>query len=292
MRKLLDEGRAGGYAIPQFNICNLETVQTVLAVADELRSPVILGAHWLEVNYAEPRTLVDMIRNVGRDLELDVAVHLDHGATYKDVMRCINGGFTSVMYDGSAHPIEENVEVTRRVVEAAAPVGITVEAETGTIGDTDEFGQRLEKSNRGDASEAVKLADTGIDCLAVAIGNAHGFYKGPPELDFGLLETIAGLVNIPLVLHGGTGIPREDIQRAITMGISKINFSTALRAAFIGAMRDHLAANPDELGLMDILSAGATKMREPIADCIDLCMSAGHARGEASAPQQAPEVLV
>ena len=124
---------------------------------------------------------------------------------------------------------------------------------------------------------AKRLAGTGIDILAVAIGNAHGFYQGEPKLDFGLLEEIASLVSIPLVLHGGTGIPRDQIRRAIGLGIAKINFSALLRRAFISAMQGYLEAEPDTLGVMDVLGAGAAAMRAPVAQCIDLCLSAGHA---------------
>jgi ketose-bisphosphate aldolase len=279
LKQLVEPAHRDRYAVPHFNVCNLETVRTVLSVANERRSPVILGAHWLEYEYAGARTLVNMIENVGAAYDLDVAVHLDHGRGYEDAARVLAGGFTSVMFDGSSLPLEENVAITEQVVALAAATGASVEGEVGTIGQTTEFGDHIPNAHLADPRAAERLANTGIDVLAVAIGNAHGFYTAEPKLEFGLLEEIAGLVSIPLVLHGGTGIPEDQIRRAITMGISKINFSAMLRKAFITAMHTHLEANPNELGLMDILAAGSAAMRKPIEECIDLCMSAGRARG-------------
>jgi ketose-bisphosphate aldolase len=277
LKRLVEPAHRDGYAVPHFNVCNLETVQTILGVANELRSPVILGAHWLEYEYAGPRTLVDLIKNVGASYDLDVAIHLDHGRGYDDAARVLAGGFTSVMFDGSSLPLEENVAVTEKVVALAAATGASVEGEIGTIGQTTEFGEHIPNAHLADPQAAKRLAETGIDILAVAIGNAHGFYKGEPKLEFGLLEEIASLVSIPLVLHGGTGIPKDQIRRAIEMGIAKINFSAMLRKAFISAMQAYLEKDPDTLGVMDVLGAGATSMRAPVAACIDLCMSAGHA---------------
>ena len=277
LKQLVEPAHRDGYAVPHFNVCNLETVQTVLGVANELRSPVIVGAHWLEYQYAGARTLVDLIKNVGAGYDLDVAVHLDHGRGYDDAARVLAGGFTSVMFDGSSLPLEENVAVTEQVVALAAATGASVEGEIGTIGQTTEFGEHIPNAHLADPRAAKRLAETGIDILAVAIGNAHGFYRGEPKLEFGLLEEIAALVSIPLVLHGGTGIPRDQVRRAIGMGIAKINFSAMLRKAFISAMHEYLETDPDTLGVMDVLGAGATSMRAPVAECLDLCMSAGRA---------------
>lgn len=276
MKTLLADAYQGHYAVPAFNVCNLENIQCVLTIAQELHSPVILQAHYLEVNYAGAKTLVDIVRDVGANMDLDVAVHLDHGATYADAMRCIQGGFSSVMYDGSTLPLEENIAELRRVVAAASAVGVTVEGEIGTIGQTTEFGEKIEGAHLTDPAAAERLVnETNVDCLAVAIGNAHGFYTADPKLNFDLLKEITDRISVPIVLHGGTGIPKEQIQKAIKMGIAKINFSTALRSAFIVAMKSYLQENPEELGLMDIFTAGSDGMKAAIRDCIDLCMSAG-----------------
>jgi sugar/nucleoside kinase (ribokinase family) len=171
LKRLVEPAHRAGYAVPHFNVCNLETVQTVLSVADELRSPVILGAHWLEYEYAGTRTLVNLIENVGAAYDLDVAVHLDHGRGYEDAARVLAGGFTSVMFDGSSLPLEENVAITEQVVALAAATGASVEGEIGTIGQTTEFGEHIPNAHLADPRAAERLAGTGIDILAVAIGN-------------------------------------------------------------------------------------------------------------------------
>jgi fructose-bisphosphate aldolase class II len=157
--------------------------------------------------------LVEITRCLGEGMDLEVAVHLDHGASLDQAVKAIRAGFTSVMYDGSSLPIAENIKNTKQVVEIARYAGVTVEAEVGALG----------QQNLTDPDEAVRLAETGIDCIAVAIGNAHGWYKGECRLDFDRLGEIVKRTNIPIVLHGGTGIPRDQIQQAITMGIAKVH---------------------------------------------------------------------
>ena len=277
LSQLLSPARQESYAVPHFNVCNLETVQTVLAVAEEMRSPVILGVHPLEVEYAGARTIVELVRSVGEGRPLDVAVHLDHGTTREVVMQCVQGGFTSVMYDGSALGLDENTGQTKWVVDVAAAAGLSVEGEIGAIGQTGEFGERVAHPQSADVASAVALAATGIDCLALAYGSAHGFYTAEPRLDFDLLAAVAERVDIPIVLHGGTGIPEDQIQKSIDLGVAKINFSAVLRRAFISAMRDHLDAQPDELSIMAVLAAGSERMKEPLRKCMALCRSAGRA---------------
>jgi len=278
LRQLLTAAREGNYAVPHFNVCNLETVQTVLGVAEQLGSPVILGVHPLEVTYAGARTIVEIVRTVGEGRELDVAIHLDHGSTPEMVMQSIGGGFTSVMFDGSSLPLEENLTRTRWAVEAAHAANVSVEGEIGSIGQTGEFGEEIANYQLADADSAVALAKTGIDCMALAYGSAHGFYVREPKLDFDLLAEVAGRVDIPLVLHGGTGVPESQVQKSIDLGVAKINFSAVLRRAFLSAVRDHLEANPEELSIMDTLRAGSQSMKAPLTDCIALCRSAGKVR--------------
>ena len=275
LRDLLGRARRENYAVPHFNVCNLETVQTVLAVAEEMGSPVILGVHPLEIDYAGAGTMVGLVRSAGEGRHLDVAVHLDHGGSREVVMQCVRGGFTSVMYDGSALKLEENLAMTKWVVEAADAAGLSVEGEIGAIGQTGEFGEWVPNPQLADLASAVALAETGIDCLALAYGSAHGFYTTEPSLDFALLAAVADRVDIPIVLHGGTGIPEEQIQKSIDLGVAKINFSAVLRRAFISAMREHLETKPDELSIMAVLKAGSERMKEPLRNCIALCRSAG-----------------
>ena len=276
MKELMEEAHRGHYAVPAFNVCNLETIQGVLEEAEEMQAPVILQTHWSEAYYSTPQTVVDMVRSVGKNKRIRAAVHLDHGSSYEDAVRCIQGGFNSVMYDGSQLPLDENIRILKQVVELAGYAKVTVEGEIGTIGQTSEMGEKLEKSYLTSPKDAQKLVDeTQIDCLAGAIGNAHGFYTENPKLDFDRLKEITEVVKIPLVLHGGTGIPEEQIQKAITMGVCKVNFSTVLRKSFISEMQAFMEADPENLGLMDILDAGKYSMKAAVKESVEMCMCQG-----------------
>lgn len=273
MKELIDRAHKEHYAVPAFNICNLETIQGILEKAEEMRAPVILQAHWLEAYYSLPETVVAMIKIIAENKDVEIAIHLDHGATYEDTIRCIRGGFTSVMYDGSQLPLDENITTLKKVCEVAGFVGVTVEGEIGTIGQTSEMGEKLDRVYMTDPQEAARIAnETDIDCLAVAIGNAHGFYVEDPKLDFTRLDEIRKLVKVPLVLHGGTGIPEDQIQKAITMGISKVNFSSVLRRAYIDRVHEYLNEKPDEISIMDIMSSAKESMKKKVEECILMCM--------------------
>ena len=277
MKTLMSKAVEGGYAVPAFNVCNMEMIRCVLNTAAELRSPVILGIHPLEIAYfGSAQVAVAIASSAGADLDLDVAIHLDHGDNDESVLQAIRGGFSSVMIDGSALPIDENVALTRRIVEIADKVGVTVEGEIGTIGMTTEFGDKIENAHLSDPEWAERLAATGIDCLAVAIGNAHGFYDATPELRFDLVEEIRRRIRIPMVLHGGTGIPRDQIQHAISLGVAKLNVGTALRYAFVSAMKERCDSDPvKDLALMTLGRAGMESGARVIREYIDICMSAG-----------------
>lgn len=280
MKTLMADAHAGGYAVPAFNCANLEMIQCVLRTAAELRAPVILGIHPVEIAYMGSASIaVAIARGVAEDLKVDFAIHQDHGDSVETCIRSIRGGFTSVMYDGSHLPIAQNAANAREVVKIAHACGVTVEGEVGTIGMTDEFGTKLENAHLCDPEMAVELADTGIDCLAVAIGNAHGFYTETPELRFDLVEEINKRVKIPLMLHGGTGIPRDQVQQAIRMGVAKMNVGTALRYAFVKAAADTIAAEVvKDLALMTIGTAGITAGADVVRDYMDICMCAGRSK--------------
>lgn len=277
MKTLMSKAYEDGYAVPAFNCASLEMIQCVLRTAAELRSPVILGIHPVEVAYFGSAAVpVAIAREVGADLDIDVAIHLDHGDSETSVMRAIRGGFSSVMFDGSSLSIDENVAQTARVVEIAHKVGVTVEGEVGTIGMTDEFGAKLENAHLSDPDWAERLANTGIDCLAVAIGNAHGFYEGVPELRFDLVEEIRERISIPMVLHGGTGIPRDQVQRAISLGVAKMNVGTALRYAFVSAAKELCDREPvRDLPLMALGTAGIERGAEVVREYMGIAMSEG-----------------
>lgn len=238
-KEMINAARAGKYAVPAFNAENLEMVQAIIKAAEDLKSPVMIQTTPSTVKYLSLHEAVAMVKAEAERASVPVALHLDHCESYEGVELALTEGYTSVMIDGSKLPYEENIEVTRKVVAKASEKGITVEAELGTVGGKEDG--RSADIAYTDPDEAVDFFErTGIDIFAVAIGTAHGFYKGEPKLDFELLSTIAGRIDAPLVLHGGSGIPDEMIRKTIELGICKVNFATELRAAMTAAVRDAL----------------------------------------------------
>ena len=281
-KKMLLKAKQEGYAIPSFNTNNLEYTQAIVQAASELHAPVIIGAAQSEIEYMGGPVFTAMVRAMVEDLDIPVGIHLDHGPSIEQVVRCIQYGFSSVMYDGSALPLEQNITNTQRVVELAHACDLCVEAEIGVIGQTSEGpeGPAIDPELIGLADpndcEALIRA-SGADCLAAAVGNAHGIYKRRPELRFGLLEEIAQRTGVPLVLHGGTGIPVPDIQKAISLGVAKINFSTVMRKGAIETLRNTLNAQPHELDYMKLLSPAREAMVAIAKEHIQICMCDGKA---------------
>tara|TARA_B100000614_G_scaffold260057_1_gene286025 strand:+ start:3936 stop:4799 length:864 start_codon:yes stop_codon:yes gene_type:complete len=279
-KEIMDRAHDEKYGVGAFNTNNLEYTQAILQAAVELNSPVIIEAAKDEIDYMNGYVFVNMVKTMAEHLPIPVSIHLDHGPSYEEVVRCIRYGFTSVMYDGSALPLEENIANTQRVVAAAHACGVSVEGEIGVIGQN-------EDGPEGTKSAPMPLADpdqceefvknTGVDCFAAGIGNAHGFYKGKPKLQFDLLKDIQARTRIPLVLHGGTGIPVEDIRKAITLGVSKINFSSVMRRGFIETLHETLNQNPGDWDLMKLLKPGRQKMVEVAKEHMRMCMSDGKA---------------
>lgn len=240
MTKMLNKAKANKYAVGQFNINNLEWTKTILTVAQEMNSPVILGVSEGAARYMGGyRTVVGMVKGMVEDLAItvDVAIHLDHGSNFENCKKAIDAGFTSVMIDASHHPLDENIEITKQVVDYAHARGISVEAELGTVGgqEDDVVGGGIKYADKNECVRLVK--ETKIDFLAPALGSVHGPYKGEPVLGFKEMEEIKEATNIPLVLHGGTGIPDEKIQRAIRCGTAKINVNTECQLAFAREIR-------------------------------------------------------
>jgi fructose-bisphosphate aldolase class II len=278
-KELLTDARARRYAVAAFNTNNLEYLQAILEAAGELSSPVIVSAAKSEIDYMNGPTFVAMVRTLAARFSMPVAIHLDHGPSYEEAVRCINYGFTSVMYDGSRFPLAQNIATTRKVVEAAHACGISVEGEIGVIGQAADNPEGL----KADAMLASPVdceqfvTETGVDFFAAAIGNAHGLYVGKPKLDFDRLKDIARRTGIPLVLHGGTGIPEDDIKKAISISVAKINFSTIMRQGYIETMRKTLSENPGELDLMKLLTPSKLAMKEIAKQHIRMCGSDGKA---------------
>lgn len=247
MKELLEVADKNEFAVPAFNIGSGSILRGVMESAEEKNAPVILAFHPTELAYVGDSFIKTAIAEANR-VRVPVVIHLDHGGSFEDVLRAIRCGFTSVMIDASHLPYEENVAITKKVVEVARPLGVSVEAELGTIGTTGEsFESGASEVIYTDPAQAKDFVDkTGIDTLAVAIGTAHGIYpKGKkPELKLDLLKTIRDTVHIPLVLHGGSSNPDEEIAESVRIGISKINISSDIKHAFYQKCREVLAANP------------------------------------------------
>ena len=235
MKEMLVTAREKGYAIGAFEFWSLDSAQAVVEAAAELNTPVILQAGLIECEFAAGiQNLYKIAKCVADDAPIPVALHLDHAETYEFICRAIDAGFTSVMFDGSALPYAENLEITGRVVEAARRAGVSVEAELGRLaGSEGNISVGEEEAMQTDPDEAFAFVrDTGVDALAVAIGTAHGFYTFTPKINISRLKEIAAKVDVPLVLHGGSGTPDDKVAEAIKNGISKVNICTEFVAAF------------------------------------------------------------
>ncbi|MBQ2296504.1 MAG: class II fructose-1,6-bisphosphate aldolase [Clostridia bacterium] len=249
-KEMLTKAKAGKYAVGQFNINNLEWTKAILLTAQELNSPVILGVSEGAGKYmCGYKTVVGMVNGMIDELGITVpvALHLDHGS-YEGAKACIEAGFSSVMFDGSHYPIEENIAKTKELVEYCDKLGLSLEAEVGAIGGEEDG--VVGNGEVADPNECKMIADLGVTMLAAGIGNIHGKY---PEnwagLSFDTLAEIQKLTGtMPLVLHGGTGIPAEMIQKAISLGVSKINVNTECQLAFAAATREYVEAGKDQQG--------------------------------------------
>lgn len=267
MTEMLKKAKAEGYAVGQFNLNNLEFTQAILQAAEAEKSPVICGVSEGAARYMSGfKTVVKMVEGLMEDLKVTVpvAIHLDHGSSFEKCKEAIDAGFTSVMIDASHHPFEENVETTKKVVEYAHSKGVSVEAELGTVG-----GQEDDVVAEGviyaDVDECVELVKrTGIDCLAPALGSVHGPYKGEPNLGFKEMEEIGKATGMPLVLHGGTGIPTKDIQKSISLGTAKINVNTENQIASARVVREVLAAKPNEYDPRKYLGPARETIKETV----------------------------
>lgn len=278
--KLYKKAKAGGYAIGAFNVSTLEAIHGVLDAARELNAPVIIETSEKEMKYVGAELVAEAVRTLAEDLQIPVAIHLDHGQSLESVKEAIAAGYTSVHLDGSCLGYEENVHLTREVVEFAHDQQITVEGELGHVGGASEIhGEKakIEKSTYTDPVQAAAFVhETGIDVLASSIGNIHGIYEGEPELDFERLEKI-GQIGVPLSLHGGSGIPEAQIKRAISLGITKVNVNTELRQAYTETLHHALDANPDEIVPYKYLPAEIEAIKEVVIKKIKMFGSEGKA---------------
>ena len=282
-KEMLQKAKAGHYAVGQFNINNLEWTKSILLAAEETRSPVILGVSEGAGKYMTGyKTIVGMVNGMLDELNITVpvAIHLDHG-TYEGCYKCIEAGFSSIMFDGSHYPIEENVAKTTELVAICHEKGISIEAEVGSIGGEEDGVVGMGEC--ADPNECKMIADLGVDFLAAGIGNIHGKYPANWQgLSFETLDAVQQLTgDLPLVLHGGTGIPEDMIKKAIDLGVSKINVNTECQLAFAEATRKYIEAGKDLEGKgfdpRKLLKPGAEAIVAKVKEKMELFGSVGKA---------------
>ena len=281
--EMLKKAKAGHYAVGHFNINNLEWTKSILLTAEELKSPVILGVSEGAGKYMTGfKTVVAMVKAMHDELGITVpvALHLDHG-TYEGCYKCIQAGFTSIMFDGSHYDIKENVEKTSELVKIAHAMGMSIEAEVGAIGGEEDGVVGMGEC--ADPNECKAIADLGVDMLAAGIGNIHGKYPANwPGLSFETLAAVQEKTGVmPLVLHGGTGIPADMIKKAISLGVSKINVNTECQLAFADATRKYIEAGKDLEGKgfdpRKLLAPGAEAIKDIVKEKMELFGSVGKA---------------
>ena len=275
-KEMLDKAKAGHYAVGQFNINNLEWTKAILQTAQENNSPVILGVSEGAGKYmAGYKTVVGMVNGMLEEMKITVpvALHLDHGS-YEGCLACIEAGFSSVMFDGSHYPIEENIAKTKELVDLCHSKGISIEAEVGAIGGEEDG--VVGKGECADPNECKMIADLGVDFLAAGIGNIHGKYPANWEgLSFETLDAIQQLTGeLPLVLHGGTGIPTDMIQKSINLGVSKINVNTECQLSFAAATRKYVEEGKDQQGKgydpRKLLAPGFAAIKETVKEKMEI----------------------
>ncbi|MTI79667.1 MAG: class II fructose-1,6-bisphosphate aldolase [Firmicutes bacterium] len=272
LKQLLERAASDGYAVGAFNMHTLESMQAIVAAAESQRAPLILQINESSIKYAGARYLAALARVAADLTDIPVAIHLDHGRDFNVIVQCIRHGFTSVMIDASKLPLADNISEVREIVKIAHAAGVDVEAELGRVGGTeDDISVSEQEAGLTDPNEAQEfVAETGVDALAVAIGTAHGVYRGEPKLNYSLLSELRQRLEVPLVLHGGSGVPDQSIKKCIELGISKINISTELKIPFAAKLRDTLAAAPNEFDPRKILGPTRDAVSEVVINKIKL----------------------
>lgn len=279
MKEMLLDAQKRRYAVPAFNIHNLETIRVVVDTAEELKSPVILAATPSTVEYSGPEYLVAIAKAASLKHSIPIALHLDHYHDMELIKKYIDLGFSSAMIDASHDPFEENIRKTKEIVEYARKRGVSVEAELGRlVGQEDDLIVDEKDSAFTDPNLAIEFVErTNIDSLAVAIGTAHGMYKSEPKLDFDRLLQIKEKVSVPLVLHGASGVPNESVTKAIELGICKVNIATELKIPFANAVKKFFNENPEANDPRKYMLPGKNAMKEIVNRKIKLCNSEGKA---------------
>lgn len=272
-KQMLADADKGAYAVGAFNVENMEMVMAVIKAAEEMHAPAILQTTPSTIKYAGLPLYYANVEAAARQAAVPIALHLDHGSSFALAMQALRIGYTSIMIDGSHEAFEDNIALTRSVVEACAASDIPVEAELGKVGGKEDD---LDCDDPGytDPEDAVKFVEeTGVSSLAVAIGTAHGIYKGEPKLDVDRLSEIRKRVAVPLVLHGASGVPEETVKECIRRGISKVNFATELRIAYSNGIKKFLQEHPDAFDPKKYGAVGMEYVTEAVKDKIRMCGS-------------------
>ena len=269
-----------GVAIAAFNVHNMETIQAVMEAAAEENSPVIIQTTPGTLKHAGIHNIAAMVKAEAKLYDIPVALHVDHCPSFETIVKCIQYGYTSVMIDSANLPYEENVKMVKKVVELAHFASVFVESEIGRIGgvEDDMFINDADAAFTIPAEAKAFAEETGIDSLAIAIGTAHGMYKGEPKLDFERLTAIRKIVGIPLVLHGASGVPDESIREALRRGIVKINIATELKLPMAKAIQECFSKNPNESDPRNYMGAAKLAVKAVVKEKIRLCNSSGLAK--------------
>jgi tagatose 1,6-diphosphate aldolase GatY/KbaY len=274
-KQILIDAQKNGYAVPAFNIHNLETIRVVVETAAELRSPVILAGTPGTIDYAGGEYLFAIAEAAAKKHNIPIALHLDHFEDVDQIKKYIDLGFTSAMIDGSMLSFEDNISIVKKVVEYAHSKGVVVEAELGKLGGIeDDKAVDAKDAMYTNPDSAVDFVErTGIDSLAVAIGTAHGLYKGEPKLDFDRLKEIEEKVSIPLVLHGASDVPENLVKKSIGLGICKVNIATDLKIPFANAVKKYFKENPEANDPRKYMTPGKEAMKKIVIAKIKMCGS-------------------
>lgn len=277
-KQMLLDAQKGNYAVGAFNVENMEMVLAVMEAAEELKSPVIMQTTPSTVKYAGLDFFLANVKAAAERASVPVAMHLDHGSSFELAMQAYRTGYTSIMIDGSHGSFEENIAVSKAVADACTPSGIPVEAELGKVGGKEDDLDGGDDNPYTDPDQAVEFVKrTGITSLAVAIGTAHGVYKGEPKLDLDRLSEIREVVDIPLVLHGTSGVPDETVTECVNRGICKVNYATDLRIAFTKGVSEVFSENPDVIDPKKYNACGKERVKEYVMSKMKVCKSVGKA---------------
>lgn len=277
-KQMLLDAQKGNYAVGAFNVENMEMVMAVMEAAEELKSPVIMQTTPSTVKYAGLDFFLANVKAAAERASVPVAMHLDHGSSFELAMQAYRTGYTSIMIDGSHGSFEENIAVSKAVADACTPSGIPVEAELGKVGGKEDDLDGGDDNPYTDPDQAVEFVKrTDITSLAVAIGTAHGVYKGEPKLDLDRLSEIREVVDIPLVLHGTSGVPDETVTECVNRGICKVNYATDLRIAFTKGVSEVFSENPDVIDPKKYNACGKERVKEYVMSKMKVCKSVGKA---------------